>query len=771
MADTGNNRALVFHTPLDAASGLAGAGDTTADVVIGQSGFMAGSGGTSATALTTPRGLGVDVHANLYVADTFNSRVTEYDAPLSTGESATLVIGQPNATSSVCNQAGVAGAGTLCLPTGVAVDSSDTVWVYDSDNDRVVGYVESNPPRTATATRVLGQHDVTHATRNFVDATTVNPEAVAIDRHANPNHLYVVDAINNRVLGYDDAATFTNGGAASLVLGQPDFFSNGCDGGGTANCNVTVTVSATVLGLNNFDAEGIAVDSQGNVWVSDSKNRRAVGYAAPFSSGMTQNEPATKVLGEPDLVTAAGGIGCPATQTATCGPRGLAVDASDNLFLIDGENERVLVFDTPWAFGGTPPQAAALVIGQDATGANFSGHGCNQFFNANPGETADTVCNPAYVALDAHGNLYVADSGNNRVLEYDAPLPFGGGTPGTPGHAGDVTADLVFGQAGAFNTAVCGLGATSLCNPLGVTVDASDAVFVSDASNNRVLAFAELGTPPSNVTATLEFGQGTTGADFTHGTANAGGLSANSLSIVHAAPGVATDTAGNLYVADTDNARLLAYGGPFPSLLPSTTTTSSTTSTSAAPSTTTHPSTTTTAPIPTTTTAPVPTTTSTGPPSTTTTSQAATTTTSSTSTTTTLVVVIPPTACPDAAAAAAIEAAVEAQCHCREAANHGAYVRCAAKVAKAAVKAGTLPKHCKGAVKSCASRSTCGKPGFVTCCRTTAKGKTVCTIKSDASHCKPTKHGTACAGDRPSCCDACVSSGCADAAAASADAP
>jgi hypothetical protein len=616
VVDTGNHRVLAFHTPLDAASGETGAGDTTADIVIGQSGFTTGGAGTSATTLMTPRGLGVDVHGNLYVADTFNDRVTEYDAPLSTGEAATLVIGQANATSNGCNRGGPVGVGTLCQPTGVAVDASDAVWVYDSDNDRVVGFPESNPPRTATATRVLGQHDLTHATRNFVDATTVNPGAVAIDRHTTPNHLYVVDATNNRVLGYDDAATFTNGGAASLVLGQPDFFSNGCDAG-TANCAGGVTVSATTVALNFNNFQGIAVDSQGNVWVSDPGNRRALGYAAPFSSGMVQNEPATKVLGEPDLMTAAGGIGCTPTPTATCQCRGLAVDASDNLYLIDGENERVLEFDTPWTFPGTPPQAATLVIGQDATGTNFSGHGCNQFFNASPGETADSVCNPTNLALDAHGNLYVADAGNNRVLEYDAPLPSGGGTPGTPGHAGDVTADLVFGQGGAFHTAVCGLDATSLCGPTGVSVDGSGAVFISEFMNNRVLAFAEFANPPTNVTAALEFGQGTTGTDFTHGTANAGGLSANSLDLATGAPGVATDAAGDLYVADTGNARLIAYGGPFSALLPTTTTTS-TTSTSVASSSTSLPTTTTTHPPITTTTHP-PITTTTQPPTTTTT--------------------------------------------------------------------------------------------------------------------------------------------------------
>src|SRR5262249_22245927 len=143
------------------------------------------------------------------------------------------------------------------------------------------------------------------------------------------------------------------------------------------------------LNLNNFGLEGIAVDSHGNVWVSDSGNRRAVGYAAPFGSGMNANEAATKVLGEPDLTTAAGGIGCGATQTSTCSPTGLALDVHDNLYLVDSENQRVLEFDTPWTFAGMLPQPASLVFGQGSSGTNFSGSGCNQ-----GGESADSVCAP-----------------------------------------------------------------------------------------------------------------------------------------------------------------------------------------------------------------------------------------------------------------------------------------------------------------------------------------------------------------------------------------
>jgi sugar lactone lactonase YvrE len=226
-----------------------------------------------------------------------------------------------------------------------------------------------------------------------------------------------------------------------------------------------------------------------------------------------------------------GGIGCTVSSTHTCGAAGLAVDGADDLYVVDAESQRVLEFTQPRSFKGTPPEPASLVFGQGSTGKNFTGGGCNQ-----GGVSANTLCSPRGVAVDTHNNLYVADFQNNRVLVYDRPVPFFGGTPGKPGAAGDVTADLVFGQGAAgktFNTNFCNgasgfvLSALTLCGPAGLSVDPFNTLFVSDTVNNRVLAYKESANPPANVTAQLEFGQGTTGTDFTHNGANACGRITN----------------------------------------------------------------------------------------------------------------------------------------------------------------------------------------------------------------------------------------------------
>jgi len=111
----------------------------------------------------------------------------------------------------------------------------------------------------------------------------------------------------------------------------------------------------------------------------------------------------------------------------------------------------------------------------------------------------------------------------------------------------------------------------------------------------------------------------------------------------------------------------------------------------------------------------------------------------------------------DAADVAAARAAVAANCDCAGAPNHGTFVSCAAEQANATL----VNRSCRGTVVKCAAKSTCGKPGFVTCCRTKASGVTKCSTKSNADRCKAPKGGSACVSTFASCCDACTTSGCA----------
>ncbi len=112
-------------------------------------------------------------------------------------------------------------------------------------------------------------------------------------------------------------------------------------------------------------------------------------------------------------------------------------------------------------------------------------------------------------------------------------------------------------------------------------------------------------------------------------------------------------------------------------------------------------------------------------------------------------------ACPDAAAVAAARDAADAQCNCATASDHGQYVKCVLGVANARVKDLSLPRKCKRALMQCALKSTCGLPGFVTCCLP----------RNGGNRCKPMREATCTAkggtaGTCPSCCDACSGGAC-----------
>src|SRR5262249_53512755 len=79
---------------------------------------------------------------------------------------------------------------------------------------------------------------------------------------------------------------------------------------------------------------------------------------------------------------------------------------------------------------------------------------------------------------------------------------------------------------------------------------------------------------------------------------------------------------------------------------------------------------------------------------------------------------LPPVACSDPQAVAAVRAQIDGVCDCAGAPSHRAYLRCATGVIRRAIKARALPAACRDTLKRCAARSTCGRSGFVACCRT-----------------------------------------------------
>ena len=404
----------------------------------------------------------------------------------------------------------------------------------------------------------IGQGNLTQGQPNFIDTNGLDsPVAVAIDLSVSPNHVYVADWNNNRVLGWESASGFINRSLAAIELGEHDPGAN--DGCMIGPSNVTLCHPG-----------GVAVDSNGNLFVADSGNNRVLEYNAPFLTDTVADE----VFGTCGDFTGEG-AGCSGgTSAATLNnPTAVAIDPSNNLWVVDAGNNRVVEFANPIAGGSNI--TASIVLGQLAS---FTSNGCNLGFSA---PTADSLCFVRFdsgLTFDSGDNLYVGDSGNNRVLEYFTPAR-AGTSPGTPGSGGDTTADEVFGQNGLFTTtafqAANGEGASTLLAPGGIALDGSGNLYIADEGNQRVLEYASTALNPPG-SASLVLGQcGSfdstscpTPPNIQTGLEETLNFALTAAGASNLASGLAFDASANLYIADPANNRVLALTSPLTSSTP-----------------------------------------------------------------------------------------------------------------------------------------------------------------------------------------------------------
>jgi sugar lactone lactonase YvrE len=340
VADTGNSRVLGYRSPMTT--------DRVADIVIGQPDFNSNTenyNGVSASSLKQPNSVAVSPAGTLYVLDSQNNRVLGYDRPFDTDAVADLVFGQPDFESRVSDNGGV-GAGSLSYPGGVAVDAAGNLWVADTLNHRVLEYDNPDVTRDRFADRVLGQPSFTEDLENNGGGVTARslarPFSVAIDSRGN---LWVADGRNHRVLEYDDPMRFD--ATADRLLGQPSLTSN--------EPNYTGQVSAACL----RGPQSASVDANGNVYVCDYYNSRVLMYTSPIA---TNDRIADRVFGQPDFTSNTpnnGGLGPGSFVT----PTDVAVDPSGNVAVVDYDNHRVVLLEAP-----TPVVTSIAVKVVPATG-------------------------------------------------------------------------------------------------------------------------------------------------------------------------------------------------------------------------------------------------------------------------------------------------------------------------------------------------------------------------------------------------------------------
>jgi DNA-binding beta-propeller fold protein YncE len=216
----------------------------------------------------------------------------------------------------------------------------------------------------------------------------------------------------------------------------------------------------------------------------------------------------------------------------------IAVADSQNVaVVVDEATSRVLVYGNLGRYPTTPLAA----IGQP----DLVTTDCNS-----GGLDARSLCAPTAAVVDAQGNLWVADTGNNRVLQYAAPwLSYD-----YPNRVWVVATEAtrVFGQP-SFTQNECTRGATGLCRPQGVAVDFRQNLYIADSENHRIVHHEN---PLADAVAERVYGQAT----FADASCNAGGLDANALCDPR---GLVMTDAGDLYVADRVNSRVVLYQDVF----------------------------------------------------------------------------------------------------------------------------------------------------------------------------------------------------------------
>ena len=216
VSDYLNNRVLRFNNASFITNG------STADAVLGQTGFTSNASGTSASKMNGPVGLFVDGNGRLWVTDRLNHRVLRFDnaSSKSSGSNADGVLGQPDFTTGTSGLSAV----KMNRPMGVYVDVSDHLWVCEDDNNRVIRFDSvSTKPNGGSADGVLGQPNFTTNLKRYSRDGVSNLRGVFGD---DVGRLYLVDEDNNRIVIFNHAASKPNGAYADYVLGKPDFGSD-----------------------------------------------------------------------------------------------------------------------------------------------------------------------------------------------------------------------------------------------------------------------------------------------------------------------------------------------------------------------------------------------------------------------------------------------------------------------------------------------------------------------------------------------------------------
>ncbi|MGA3324710.1 MAG: choice-of-anchor D domain-containing protein [Terriglobia bacterium] len=393
--------------------------------------YSGDSGAATNAGLNYPNSVALDGSGNLLIPDTYNCVVRRVDA--SSGI-ITTVAGDYSIGGSYSGDSGLATNAGLTYPCCVTLDTSGDLFIGDAGNEvirrvdatsGIITTVAGNGPAATGFGGFSGDGgSATSAQLNLFESITVPvvpATSIALDASGD---LFIPDTFNNRVRRVDGKTgtitTFAGGGS-------------GGDGGPATN------------GLLAFPA-ALAVDSSGNLFVDDMDGDRIRRVDA--TTEIISNVAGNGIL-DSDVSS-----GVPATSAGLNLPMALAVDSSGNLFIAD------------WLVGRIRRVDAVTGIISTVAGGGPDGLG-----DGGPATSA-RLHQPRGVAVDAVGDLFIADSNVHRVRRVDAVTGIittvaGNGTAGYSGDRGLATL-------------------AELNSPRGVVVDHSGNLFIADLSNYRI---------------------------------------------------------------------------------------------------------------------------------------------------------------------------------------------------------------------------------------------------------------------------------------------
>jgi sugar lactone lactonase YvrE len=467
----------------------------------------------SSARFANPWGVAVDANGNLYVADTDNHTIRKIRAD-------GVVV------STLAGMAGVSGTndatGTNALfnqPQGIAVDGSSNVYVADTGNYTIRKITAEGVVTTlAGSPGNAGTNDDTGSSARFYE-----PEGIAVNNSG--TLIYVADTWNHTL------RQVTVGGVVTTLAGTPGT-SGTNDGSGT--------------GALFYQPQGVALDDAGNLYVGDTGNETirkvtASGLVSTFA-GSAGTYGSTNATG---------------TSASFWGPQGLALDNATNVYVADSLNHvirKITAAGVVTTLAGTAgtvgsadgtgaaarfwlPQSVAadtngnLYVADTANGTirkiasgaivtTLAGSASTGSADG-PGSSA-RFSGPTGAAIDSSGNTYVADAGNGTIRVVTS--------------AGAVS--TLAGLAGSFGATDGPSNNARFFAPQGTVVDSAGNIYVADTANHMIRKITSAG-----VVSTLA------GLAGTNGVSDGTGTNAR----FNFPQGVAVDLSNNVYVADTWN--------------------------------------------------------------------------------------------------------------------------------------------------------------------------------------------------------------------------